>query len=113
MPHREEVNARAGALLRAPNTNEFRYGVELLRSALAGSIVVIRQEIYDCAAGLLAATADPDMQAGIAALAQMLGADVDVAAHRRRVTVLEAERYTLDIPQRVVLINAAGRELTP
>ena len=110
MPHRDEINARAGALFRAPNTNEFHYGVELLRAALAGSHVVVNREIHDCAAGLLAATSDPDMQAGIAALALMLGAEVDIAAHRRRVAVVEPERYTLDIPQRV-LIEAAGMEI--
>lgn len=114
MPHRDEINARAAALLRAPNTPEFYYGVDLLRSALAnGGVAVYVSEVRDCSVGLLAATSSPDMQAGIAALAKMLGAPVDMDAHHRRIEIMQQQRYSLDIPQRVVLIAPSGGDALP
>lgn len=111
MPTRDEVNARANALLMAPASRDFYHGVNMLRGALAnGGCFSSRDEVKSCAVGLLMAT-DGDMHAGIAALAVMLRADIDLQAQRRRIEVLQPERYSLEMPQ-MVLIDAGGREVT-
>lgn len=77
MPKRIDVIARAHAALNSTNDPHIRYGITLLRDALAnGDVAYFVNEVERTAQGLIVLCEDPRERLGIAVLSHMMGVTV-------------------------------------
>lgn len=110
MATRHDILSYASAALRSTDDPNVRYGIALLRDALANAgPVCFANEIERAAQGLIVLADDAYVRLGIAALSHMLGATVLPVPLIR---IEPALPLALPYAAPVTVIDGAGREVT-
>jgi hypothetical protein len=111
MPTRYDVLSHSAAALRSTDNPRVRYGITLLRDALANAgMSCYTTEVERAAQGLIVLADDAHVRLGIAALSHMLGATVLPVPLIR----IEPELpLALPYVAPVVVIDVAGCEVQP